>query len=1395
MVSQERESSRIQRSKSTTSKSRSRNREEAIAASAAKGRDAEQPALDEMKYGTWWEEELHLTPDEELVVNPWLVHKLKGDIHDDGSLSNWWYGSIPTLGADVTFSVTLNKKFVQCTLPNISFKDTVLRSLGPFCVVKLPHVRAHYYPYHWGTYKDVKMAAETVLGDCLSKVDFDNRQLAPKIESVISKRKEMWPFMREEVNEFLMTPEFANMVSVHYKRRNKQAPAVINSYANRKEANSSNRKYNWGFVMRELVLINVLFASSVFLHPLLLVVWLFVFGRSAIQLVQWYKKNTGEFQPKFLTVTQLCLPKRCSHGADLPELDENTQITLPKNSEKCLTTKHVKSWGVLLERVSLVVPLGCAHDIYNGLRIRFVYKREVDSCVIQSIIDNFLPHLTNGIAQEISEDEWIRNLPNRRARIMRDAVGRIGSDTIDSDIFVKNEAYVGKGEVFKPRIIWCRKPEFQKEIGSYFYSMSKYYCTMFNVNSNMCLDSGLTADQVAYRALEASKFKHLFEIDVSNWDGSIASPWYKLEKELINYYPCPRDNKLLFKFWNKMVAASRPGIRVETKHGRRSGDLWTSLFNGIINIAIMLYIFGSEAEGTARGDDNFVGTNKDISATQIIEIYASFGMKAKVFERNLNTLGYCSGRIWATDYGYKWGVDPFRVLSKLFLNINNRPERERKGIIKGTCISLLPIANHVPFIGTLISNIDKELHNEIPRFIDEDLRYKIGADVVTPCSERAKSQCMNLYRLTEEQFNHIEQTYASIRLVDMPLIIYDEFINEVAVTSLDADLPAPNWYNCEKLKPMIVQNPWHDLLPHTTLLKTNLLLLVMVTIEMFLNDNKMRILLAIVYLMTSPSETRNLNKPFYKDSYYYYLCFLAPIIEEICKQYVTGFLWFVILIEGYYLGPPNVAMHFGLSYSPYEHRILLHIFWNHLVWAKTGGPINPGCLTQLIAWQPSYIPVKRKINTKKSRKNTSIKPLIKQALLELGSGIGAVGSSSMGLPSALGAGLGRKAASYVSRVIGTGDYKVGSNSLLSGSGPPIFSAGKRSTIISHREPLGDISGSVAFAKREYNINPGDSITFPWLSGVAQNYSQYKIHGMIFTFESRSAEALNSTNTALGTLLIATQYNVNERAYSNKQEMENSVFSTATKPSNSAMHPIECDPQEKVLELMYVRTPDQSGTEDPRFYDLGTVTVATVGMQAAAIIGEIWVTYEIEFFKPILIPGGYNSPLWAHQAITAPTNINPLGPVIAANTGNMSLTVSAVGAGFDTVSFPTTLSNGTFLFVMGWKGSSTAALGFATAYTNATPLFAWYNNGADSSNNVGSTHTQFLYCGLLRINNTGAKFTFSAITLPTSGTYGDIFFAQVGEGVGRSLEKSQSPEEFVEVMHMHELRQHLPVRYH
>jgi hypothetical protein len=214
----------------------------------------------------------------------------------------------------------------------------------------------------------------------------------------------------------------------------------------------------------------------------------------------------------------------------------------------------------------------------------------------------------------------------------------------------------------------------------------------------------------------------------------------------------------------------------------------------------------------------------------------------------------------------------------------------------------------------------------------------------------------------------------------------------------------------------------------------------------------------------------------------------------------------------------------------------------------------------------------------------------------------------------------------LAEVLGFGDYEVKSNSLsqlLMGNGPPaIANLGKGdATVVAHREYIGDlvtgplVGGSSEFTLLEYNINPGTSTLFPWLSEMAGLFQFYEMNGMIIELKTSSSNY--AANMALGTMFVATNYNSLDNAPVNKIELLNMEFSTSSKPSESQMHLVECARKYTVQDKLYI-TPDSNYKGgDPRLYNLGTTFIGSYGCPVAeTTIAEIWVSYEVSLYRPI-----------------------------------------------------------------------------------------------------------------------------------------------------------------------------------
>lgn len=307
----------------------------------------------------------------------------------------------------------------------------------------------------------------------------------------------------------------------------------------------------------------------------------------------------------------------------------------------------------------------------------------------------------------------------------------------------------------------------------------------------------------------------------------------------------------------------------------------------------------------------------------------------------------------------------------------------------------------------------------------------------------------------------------------------------------------------------------------------------------------------------------------------------------------------------------------------------------------------------------------------------------------LSEGLGTVGS--MLLPG-IGGPLGRGVGSLIKSITGFGDYTVNQNSLIAEAGaPPLVTniAKDKIFIVRHREYLSDVISSAtpgAFKLENYFINPGVKSTFPWLSGVASNFEHYQLRGCLFEFRTMSADALNSTNTALGQVVMATQYNSSLPNFVNKYEMENYEYGQSVKPSESCTHPIECARSESVLGDLYIRPGAVPADDDQRLYDFGNFQIASNGVQGASVnLGELWVTYEVALYKPKLVSAvGDTIPVFAAYANGGTSNAAPFGSV-AYNAAN-TMDVALIGT---TLTFPNYVKYGTYFIRIRYSGVATA----------------------------------------------------------------------------------------------------------
>lgn len=355
-------------------------------------------------------------------------------------------------------------------------------------------------------------------------------------------------------------------------------------------------------------------------------------------------------------------------------------------------------------------------------------------------------------------------------------------------------------------------------------------------------------------------------------------------------------------------------------------------------------------------------------------------------------------------------------------------------------------------------------------------------------------------------------------------------------------------------------------------------------------------------------------------------------------------------------------------------------------------------------------------------------------------------------------------------IMGYGQYHLkrrGTRSLRE-PGIPRVQNSSDGVIVRHKEFLSDVPSSIGFSSFIIPLNPGLPDSFPWFSRVAQNFEEWKPRGIIVEYRTTSSDTLLAANPALGSVIIATQYNSVNPDFVNKQQMENYEGAISCKPSVSMIHQVETAKAQMVQDCYYTRVEAPPANADIRMYDIGKVQVATVGSQANGnLIGEIWISYEIELRKP-KIPA---DPIVesAHFILTAAgvANETPLRPF-----GNTSATLPAggflptsgstmqdarvanTGSANGVIQFGQ-FSRGAYLVVCNFPWTTPGSQGAwtVTAAAGCVLVNAWNNNSATASVEVDAATATAATTNLAFIVNVTAAYATVTITNSSTATGG------------------------------------------
>ncbi len=225
-------------------------------------------------------------------------------------------------------------------------------------------------------------------------------------------------------------------------------------------------------------------------------------------------------------------------------------------------------------------------------------------------------------------------------------------------------------------------------------------------------------------------------------------------------------------------------------------------------------------------------------------------------------------------------------------------------------------------------------------------------------------------------------------------------------------------------------------------------------------------------------------------------------------------------------------------------------------------------------------------------------------------------------------------------------------------------------VISHREFISDVAGSVAFAATKYSVNPGLPGTFPWLSTVARSYESYRFEKLEFAYETQAP------STTPGTAILSVDYDASDATPTTKTQAM-AYRSSVRSPSWSDCEHMSLKEDLSKRSSYFVRSGSLAANSDVNLYDVGSLFVCTQAQSGSSVIGELYVDYKIRLMTPQIGNVGIGEAIYG--IFSGTSNAAPF----SSSSGNLPATVGFVGT--------TPTSNSTWTFTQPWEGFVTVNL--------------------------------------------------------------------------------------------------------
>lgn len=872
---------------------------------------------------------------------------------------------------------------------------------------------------------------------------------------------------------------------------------------------------------------------------------------------------------------------------------------------------------------------------------------------------------------------------------------------------VKGEIYLNKTkDDMKSRAITACCEKIIAHFSVYWHLISKWLASVLSADSGKCYGAGLSPSQVGqFGEGTLASHKYLVASDYTNYDGSRSDLDLALElefhKRLIGM---PVEYDIVLNNYLRVVSWSRSrAVKIVRTFGRNSGDLWTSSLNSLFNVLEFCFVngkdtvFDNDLDLLVCGDDGVAGVDEEPDAAELVNNYARLGKIVKIdVHDSIEDACFCSGRFWRVGGSLIWGLLPFRMMAKLGYNHGNFPKHQWKSLLYGTAQSMRTNAFHVPVFGSLLRAIISTAKQAGLRAL-EDWRdrnpTKIKGGTTYYPEEDTYEQFARIYNVDVDTIKRLETWIErTVDIAHFPYLLSDDlWINGFA-----ADMDAYVDYDFDG------------------------------------------------HIISF-------------DEHYYYTQFV-PAMEERYKldgaQTFDEALTRAVLFgadEDDELGTrSHTFLHSAftaLSWVNFEWGVGLHSAYNNLALQAATGIVPCARRKKKKGKQPPP--------TNKTKDNErSLKKVVKAAVKEiLVSGGAAVGGALGGMPgAALGGSLGAAASGW----LGSGSYTRMGNELIVGRSTRVGKP-EKPLILTRHEYVGDLVSASDFSIATFQVNPGLVELFGWGSQVANQYTQWRPQKLLFHYKSTSAD-WSGSGVSLPTVMMRFQYDVLADPSISKREIVDSFGGISCKSASDIDFGVECKQNLTANDLYYVRDNTLESTHDLRDYDLGFLEVGVVGGDAAIdgeIIGELYVTYQIELHKPDTTVNPYVGLLKSRVAEAVSVTV-PGGTTVLSEFGTLPVVITSL-SNYIQVLFPDPVIKGIYQITVIQKQVAGATAGATGAVLNGCSYVARMTDAVGALTNsvsvgVGTNSTGPSFTTYVELDGTGVDdpyYRVSWSTVPTS----------------------------------------------